>query len=162
DRAPMLDIRARRAAGTLGSRAELDAALERAEAEHLPLEAAAVVMARAELAWRAGDLEGATAAARDARNRWAACGGAGGKRRLSRLQQPATEAGAPAIASLLSPAEHRVALAVAEGRTNQEAAETLYLSVKTIDFHLQNIYRKLGLRSRTELAVVVHHGAVPE
>ena len=51
---------------------------------------------------------------------------------------------------------------MAEGRTNQETAETLYLSVKTVDFHLQNIYRKLGLRSRTELAVVVHHGNAAE
>ena len=65
------------------------------------------------------------------------------------------------LPAVLSPAERRVAVAVAEGRTNQEAAKTLYLSVKTIDFHLLNIYRKLGLRSRTELAVVLHHGTVP-
>jgi DNA-binding CsgD family transcriptional regulator len=161
DPAPILDVRARRAAGTLGARAELDAALERAEAERLPLEAAAVAMTRAEGAWRSGDLDVAKAAAREAAHRWAACGVSGWKPRLARLQRRAPVA-TPALATLLSPAEHRVAVAVAEGRTNQEAAETLYLSVKTIDFHLQNIYRKLGLRSRTELAVVVHHGAVPE
>src|SRR4029450_9775630 len=92
--------------------------------------------------------------------RWATCGVSGWRPRLARLQRSAPAA--PTLASLLSPAEHRVAVAVAEGRTNQEAAETLYLSVKTIDFHLQNIYRKLGLRSRTELAVVGHPGAVPE
>jgi DNA-binding NarL/FixJ family response regulator len=164
DPAPVLDVRSRRAAGALGPahrQTELEAALERAEAEGLPLEAAAVAMTRAEGAWRAGDLDVAKAAAREAANRWAACGVSGWKPRLTRLQRRAPAA-TPALATLLSPAEHRVAVAVAEGRTNQEAAETLYLSVKTIDFHLQNIYRKLGLRSRTELAVVVHHGAVPE
>jgi DNA-binding CsgD family transcriptional regulator len=64
----------------------------------------------------------------------------------------------------LSPAEHRVAVVVADGCTNQEAADRLFLSVKTVDFHLQNIYRKLGLRSRTELAVAMHraeHDAAP-
>lgn len=57
------------------------------------------------------------------------------------------------VEHLLSPAEFRVALAVAEGMTNKEAATSLFVSVKTIDFHLQAIYRKLVVRSRTELAV---------
>ena len=35
-----------------------------------------------------------------------------------------------------------------------EAAAELFLSVKTVDYHLQSIYRKLQLRSRTELAVL--------
>jgi DNA-binding CsgD family transcriptional regulator len=48
--------------------------------------------------------------------------------------------------------EMRVALMVAQGATNREAAAQLFLSAKTIDFHLGNIYRKLGIRSRTELA----------
>jgi len=160
DPAPILDVRARRALGALGSRAELDAALARAEAEQLPLEAAAVVMARAELAKRVGDLDVAKVAAKEALSRWAASGVTGWKPRLARLLR--SDPVPPPISSRLSRAEHRVALAVAEGRTNQEAAEALYLSVKTVDFHLQNIYRKLGLHSRTELAVVVHQGAVPE
>ena len=42
---------------------------------------------------------------------------------------------------------------VAAGHTNREVAAVLFLSVKTVDFHLQQIYRKLALRSRTELAV---------
>ena len=53
----------------------------------------------------------------------------------------------------LSQAEFRVAEAVARGLTNRHAAATLIISVKTVDFHLQQIYRKLGIRSRTELAV---------
>jgi DNA-binding CsgD family transcriptional regulator len=58
----------------------------------------------------------------------------------------------------LTPAERRVAEAVAGGRTNREVAEHLFLSVKTVDFHLQSVYRKLELRSRTELAVRLARG----
>ena len=72
--------------------------------------------------------------------------------RIGRLRQPVDD-GPPPAASLLTAAEHRVAEAVAGGGTNREAAAELFLSVKTVDFHLQNIYRKLGVRSRTELAV---------
>jgi DNA-binding CsgD family transcriptional regulator len=55
----------------------------------------------------------------------------------------------------LSAAEYRVAEAVGQGATNKEVAGRLFISVKTVDYHLQNIYRKLGARSRTELAVLV-------
>lgn len=52
----------------------------------------------------------------------------------------------------LTPHEHRVALLVASGRTNPEVAAELYVTRKTVEHHLSQIYRKLGLRSRTELA----------
>ena len=51
--------------------------------------------------------------------------------------------------------EERVARAVAEGATNREAAASLFLSERTIEYHLRNVYRKLGLRSRSELAAVL-------
>lgn len=57
-----------------------------------------------------------------------------------------------AAAERLSPYELRVALLVADGRTNPEVAAELYMSRKTVEHHLSLIYRKLGLRSRTELA----------
>jgi DNA-binding CsgD family transcriptional regulator len=41
---------------------------------------------------------------------------------------------------------------VAAGHTNQEAAQALFLSVHTVEDNLRRIYRKLGVRSRTELA----------
>jgi DNA-binding CsgD family transcriptional regulator len=56
--------------------------------------------------------------------------------------------------SQLTPQELQVALTVARGATNKEAAAQLYLSPKTIEKHLGSAYRKLGLRSRTELAAV--------
>ena len=51
----------------------------------------------------------------------------------------------------LTPQELQVAALVAGGATNREAAAALFLSVKTIEFHLGHVYRKLGIRSRTEL-----------
>ena len=54
----------------------------------------------------------------------------------------------------LTAQELRVALAVARGATNREVAAELYLSPKTIEFHLGRVYRKLGIRSRTELAAM--------
>jgi ATP/maltotriose-dependent transcriptional regulator MalT len=52
----------------------------------------------------------------------------------------------------LTPRELQVALVVTDGATNREAASALFLSPKTVDYHLQNIFKKLGVRSRTELA----------
>ena len=51
----------------------------------------------------------------------------------------------------LTPQELQVALIVAQGSTNREAAAALFLSPKTVEFHLGNTYRKLGVRSRAEL-----------
>jgi DNA-binding CsgD family transcriptional regulator len=70
------------------------------------------------------------------------------------LEEPTPD---PVLAAL-TPAERRVAEAVADGRTNREAASHLFLSVKTVDFHLQSVYRKLEVRSRTELAVRMARG----
>ena len=53
----------------------------------------------------------------------------------------------------LTPAERRVAALVAEGRTNREVAAALFLGERTVASHLNHIYAKLGIRSRTELAV---------
>jgi DNA-binding CsgD family transcriptional regulator len=53
----------------------------------------------------------------------------------------------------LTPQERRVALTVATGASNKETAAELFLSPKTIEFHLGHVYRKLGVRSRTELAL---------
>ena len=59
-----------------------------------------------------------------------------------------------ADADRLTPQELQVALAVAEGASNREVAGRLFLSPKTIEFHLGNVYRKLGIRSRRELIVL--------
>ncbi|ORB65275.1 hypothetical protein BST47_13390 [Mycolicibacterium tusciae] len=51
----------------------------------------------------------------------------------------------------LTPAEERVAQRAAEGMTNREIAAHLFVSPKTVEMNLSNIYRKLGIRSRAQL-----------
>ena len=53
---------------------------------------------------------------------------------------------------LLTPVEQRIADLVAAGQTNREVSATLFTSVRTVESHLARIYRKMGVRSRTELA----------
>lgn len=53
----------------------------------------------------------------------------------------------------LTAMEYRIASLVSAGQTSREVAAALFVSVRTVDSHLGRVYRKLGLRSRTELAV---------
>jgi DNA-binding CsgD family transcriptional regulator len=57
----------------------------------------------------------------------------------------------PSTLDQLTPQELRIALALADGKTMRAAAAELFLSPKTIEYHLRNAYRKLGIRSRAEL-----------
>jgi DNA-binding CsgD family transcriptional regulator len=52
----------------------------------------------------------------------------------------------------LSASESAIAELVAAGRTNREVAATLHLSPRTVEWNLSKVYRKLGVRTRTELA----------
>ena len=52
----------------------------------------------------------------------------------------------------LTPQELAVAREVASGRSNREVAEALYLSSRTVEYHLGNVYRKLGVHGRAGLA----------
>jgi DNA-binding CsgD family transcriptional regulator len=51
----------------------------------------------------------------------------------------------------LTPSERRIAGMAADGMTNREIAEALFLTRKTIEMHLGGAYRKLGVSSRDEL-----------
>jgi DNA-binding CsgD family transcriptional regulator len=59
------------------------------------------------------------------------------------------------LEELLTPSELRVALEVAQGVTSREAAAALFLSRRTVETHLENVYRKLGIRSRAQLTRLV-------
>ncbi|GAA3954250.1 helix-turn-helix transcriptional regulator [Gordonia caeni] len=56
----------------------------------------------------------------------------------------------------LTPQEEAVSTLVAQGMSNREVAAELYISAKTVQYHLTRIFAKLGLRSRTELAALLN------
>jgi DNA-binding NarL/FixJ family response regulator len=60
----------------------------------------------------------------------------------------------------LTDAERRVASLVAQGQTNREVAAQLFTTVGTVEQHLTRIYRKLGIRSRTQLARAAADGTL--
>jgi len=125
---------------------------------------------RARMAWLLGSHHARARQRREAlRLLEAACAGyatvgAAGMLALVARDLQAVEASRTVPVGLLEPtpgelpltgAEVRVAVAVADGLSNRESADRLFVSVKTIEFHLGNIFRKLGVRNRTELAVRV-------
>ncbi len=60
--------------------------------------------------------------------------------------------GRKADAGVLSQREREVARLVALGRTNREIADVLFLSTRTVESHVATVLRKLGVRSRTQVA----------
>ena len=68
---------------------------------------------------------------------------------------------APATPGVLTPTEERVAALVAAGGTYREVADALFISPKTVQWNVSKIYRKLGVRSRTELATKLAAGQTP-
>lgn len=62
---------------------------------------------------------------------------------------------AAALTERLSPQQLQVCLQVAGGATNREAAATLFLSPKTVDYHLRRALSLLGIRTRVELARLI-------
>lgn len=161
---PLQDVRASVLRGlTTGDAVLLAEAAAAADQANLPVEAGEAWLFAAEVAAAHGRDAEVVQYTRHARERLHRCAVRGWDARLQRLtDRPAADTGTaapagvpdPALAAL-SAAEWRVASAVAGGLTNREVASSLFLSVKTVDFHLQQIYRKLALRSRTELAVRV-------
>jgi DNA-binding CsgD family transcriptional regulator len=73
----------------------------------------------------------------------------------ARAASGATGESAASLAQQLTDAELRVAMLVGRGATNAAASEQLVLSVRTVDAHLRSIFRKLGLKSRSELVLRV-------
>ena len=67
----------------------------------------------------------------------------------------------PSTVSQLTPQEVQIARMVSEGLANKEVAAQLFLSPRTIDSHLRNVFAKLGITSRTQLARVLPGGDVP-
>jgi DNA-binding CsgD family transcriptional regulator len=148
-------------AGARGEETTAEAAFERALQEHdrqdRPLDRARTLLAYGTLHRRrrrkarargllesALELFGAAGAARWTERARVELGRIGGRQ--------ATPAGA------LSATESEIARLVAAGRTNREVAAALHLSARTVEWNLSKLYRKLGVRSRTELASALRSG----
>jgi DNA-binding CsgD family transcriptional regulator len=54
-------------------------------------------------------------------------------------------------AAALTPSERRIAERAAAGASNPEIAQELFVTVKTVEMHLSNAYRKLGIAGRRDL-----------
>ena len=82
--------------------------------------------------------------------------------RLLRNLSPATRAAATPPAQPLSSREVEVIRCVARGRTNQEVAEALFISLSTVKSHLATIQNKLGFRNRVEIVAWAWENGVME
>jgi DNA-binding CsgD family transcriptional regulator len=149
-----------RCRGMLASRAVMAAAFERALAAHdrceMPFERARTLLCLGERLRRSRQRGPARQHLRRALEiferldaaAWAA------RARAELAATGETTARGTGVVALLTPQELQVALVVARGASNHDAAAALFLSQKTIEYHLSNIYRKTHLHSRAELAVL--------
>ena len=71
--------------------------------------------------------------------------------RLAAIGHPVVPSSAAQRVSSLSPAEYRVAALATQGLTNREIAGSLFVTMKTVEFHLSRCYRKLAVTTRHEL-----------
>ncbi len=109
---------------------------------------------------QAGDSRAPLRAARDTFDALGA--DAWAERARQELRAAGERSGRPAARALdlLAPQELHIARLAAQGLTNREIGQQLYLSQRTVRNHLYRIFPKLGITSRTELAAVV--GAAPD
>jgi DNA-binding CsgD family transcriptional regulator len=133
-----------------GDAAALEAAATRFEEMGARLLAAEAAAAATSLHQHAGRTSAAAVAGAHARALLAEC----------------EEARPPTIAETAEPTpltarEHEIALLAAGGLTSRAIADRLYLSVRTVDNHLQRAYEKLGVRGRGELAAVLGIATAP-
>lgn len=75
-------------------------------------------------------------------------------RLLERVGEPVKRSVSDAV-SALTVSERRVADLAASGLSNRQIAQQLFVTVKAVEWHLSNVYRKLGIRSRTRLPAVL-------
>jgi DNA-binding CsgD family transcriptional regulator len=94
----------------------------------------------------------------DAREAFTAAGAtAWADQAAAELRAAGESVGGPDLpaAAALTGQQLRIAQLVAEGATNREIASAMFLSTRTVDHHLRNIFHRLGIRSRTQLARVL-------
>ena len=67
-----------------------------------------------------------------------------------------TPAGSPVRPFGLTPRERQVLALIAEGATNRQIGESLFMAEKTASVHVSRILAKLGVKGRTQAAAVAH------
>jgi DNA-binding CsgD family transcriptional regulator len=123
--------------------------------ERMPFQRALVELARGQVLRRAGQRRLAAERLSAARERLV---GLRARPYVERCEQELAACGlAPAKRSVFDPSrltaqEVAVARLVAVGMSNRQVAAELFISIKTVQFHLTHIYAKLGVSSRAELA----------
>ncbi|MCD0452628.1 AAA family ATPase [Actinocorallia sp. API 0066] len=136
-----------------------DEALACLSASARPLEYARTLLGRGSWLRRAGRPSAARPALRTAVETFAALGAGHWAERARAELRAAGDSGAvtsapapaPVDATALSPQERRVVHLAAAGLTNRQIGERLFLSPRTVGYHLYNAYPKLGVSSRIEL-----------
>ncbi|MEV0689067.1 AAA family ATPase [Streptomyces sp. NPDC050388] len=137
------------------ARTQFERALTRLEPLPLPYDRARVNFSYGQTLRRAGKRREAGTVLANARDTYVTLGARTYVERCDRELQAGgvhTAARATPGMSRLTAQEQAVARLVATGATNKQAALELYISVKTVQYHLTHIYSKLGIRSRSELA----------
>jgi DNA-binding CsgD family transcriptional regulator len=139
-----------------GARAKLDSALRHAEValEHhrelpVPLERARTLIVLGSIQRRLKQKAAARASLDEA---LAILETIGAPLWAERARAELARIGGRVRSSGLTPTEARVAELVADGRSNKQVADALFVSVRTVEANLTRIYAKLGIHSRTELA----------
>lgn len=79
-----------------------------------------------------------------------------------RLTSQSSIAPMPSGISELTPRELEILQLIAQGASNREIAQTLYISEKTVKNHMTNILSRLGLRDRTQAAIYFHENVIHE
>jgi DNA-binding CsgD family transcriptional regulator len=156
DRAWGIATASRSAALLASARGEVEAALaaaERALVEHerldWPLERARTLLATGEILRRLGRRRDAASSLAEAK---ATLVTLGNPLWLARVEAEEHRLGGRRATDALTPTEARVAELAAQGLRNAEIATRLHVTRKTVEATLSRVYRKLGVRSRTELA----------
>jgi DNA-binding NarL/FixJ family response regulator len=71
---------------------------------------------------------------------------------LQRIESSLVRIGTPDTISKLTRQESKVAQLARAGYSNRQIAEKMFVTVRTVEFHLSGVYRKLGISGRRELA----------
>ncbi|OYO03532.1 helix-turn-helix transcriptional regulator [Enemella evansiae] len=107
---------------------------------------------------RVGKRRDAEAELHHARRGYAAMGATGYVERCDRELKAGTRSRDIDSLTELTPQEQAVVELVVQGMTNREVAASLFISVKTVQYHLTRVYARLGVRSRAELTALRHGG----